>query len=194
MDSIKYLEPAEMLRVLAVAKAKSPRDFCLVLFAFRFGLRSQELANLTLDSVSDGYCDVQRLKGSEHTRQQITDDPNPLLNCKRALAAWLRVRGDADGSCFLFTSRNGGGLKRRAIFDIFEDAAIHAQIERGRRNIHICKHSLAVNLRKGGAPVDIVRSALGHKDPGTTIRFYYHTTQEETTAAISKTFNKVFSC
>ena len=192
MDSIKYLEPAEMLRVLATAQKKSARDFCLVLFAFRFGLRSQELSNLTLADVADGVLDCRRLKGSEHTRQQITSDPNPLLDCKRALSAWLRVRGDADGSVFLFTSRNGGGLKRQAIFDIFEAAAIHAGIERGRRNIHICKHSLAVNLRKGGAPVDIVRAALGHKDPGTTIRFYYHTTQEETTTAITETFGKVF--
>src|SRR5271167_83334 len=159
MDSIKYLKPDEMLAVLAAAQKKSARDFCLCLFAFRFGLRSQELSNMTLEHVTDGILDCRRLKGSEHTRQAITSDSNPLLNCKRALAAWLRIRGEADGSVFLFTSRQGGGLKRRAIFNIFEDAALEAGIERGRRNIHICKHSLAVNLRKGGAPVDIVRAA-----------------------------------
>src|SRR6266481_1151964 len=137
---LKYLELSEMTNVLAKAKEKSVRDWCLCLFAFRFGLRASELSALKLEDVQDGFCDVRRLKGSEHTRQAVTSDANPLLDAKKALVAWLRVRGEADGSVFLFVSRNGGGLKRRAIYDIFEDAAMRAGIERGRRNIHIAKH------------------------------------------------------
>lgn len=190
MDNIKHLELSEMLNVLTAAKAKSQRDFCIVLFAFRFGLRSQELALLKLDDVSDGFCDVKRLKGSLHTRQAITSDANPLLNVEAALADWLRLREDS-GSVFLFTSRLGGGMTRRAIFNIFEDAAFHAGIEPGRRNVHICKHSLAVNLRKRGVTVDIVQRALGHKDPATTLRYYYHTSQDEATKAIQNAFAKL---
>jgi integrase/recombinase XerD len=188
MDSIKYLELNEMLNVLAEAKKVSARNHCLVLFAFRFGLRATELSLLKVSDVAHGVCDVQRLKGSEHTVQAITADQNPLLDTKAALSAWLRVRGDADGSVFLFTSRNGGGLKRRAIYDLFEDAALRAGIEVGRRNIHICKHSLCVFLKRAGCPVDIVAKAAGHKDPTTTIKYYFHTTQTETTAAIQNAF------
>jgi integrase/recombinase XerD len=191
MDSIKYLELNEMLNVLAKAKEKSVRDHCLILWAFRFGLRATELSLLKVSDVVNGFCDVRRLKGSEHTVQAITSDPEPLLDAKAALSAWRRVRGDADGSVFLFTSRSGSGLKRRAIYDVFEDAAFRAGIEAGRRNIHICKHSLAVNLRKRGVPVDIVQRALGHKDPGTTLKFYYHTTQDEATTAIQNAFATV---
>jgi len=122
---IKYLELNEMLAVLQEAKKVSARNWAIVLFAFRFGLRASELAGLTLESVAGGYCDVQRLKGSEHTRQQITSDPNPLLDVKAALAAWMREREDS-GSMFLFTSRLGSGMTRRAIYNIFEDAAFHA--------------------------------------------------------------------
>src|SRR6266436_4908766 len=193
MESIAYLKPSEMLGVLATAKKKSVRDWCLCLFAFRFGLRASELSLLKVSDVQDGFCDVRRLKGSEHTRQAITSDANPLLDAKKALAACLRIRGEGDGSIFLFVSRNGGGLKRRAIYDIFEDAAINAGIERGRRNIHICKHSLAVNLRKAGAPVDVVQKALGHAQPSTTIRYYYHTTQAETTVVINDALAKMFA-
>jgi site-specific recombinase XerD len=187
MNDIKYLELNEMLAVLSEAKKTSVRNWAICLCAFRFGLRASELSKLTLESVAGAYLDVQRLKGSEHTRQAITSDPNPLLDFKAALAAWLREREDT-GSVFLFTSRLGSGMTRRAMYDVFEDAAFRAGIDAGRRNIHICKHSLAVNLRKRGVPVDVVQKALGHARPETTIKFYYHTSQDETTAAISKAF------
>jgi integrase len=187
MDTIKFLELNEMLAVLAEAKKTSTRNWAISLFAFRFGLRASELSKLTLDSVADGFLDVQRLKGSERTRQAITSDANPLLDAKAALAAWLREREDT-GSVFLFTSRLGTGMTRRALYNVFEDAAFRAGIDAGRRNIHIAKHSLAVNLRKRGVPVDIVQKALGHARPETTIKFYYHTSQDETTAAIGKAF------
>jgi integrase/recombinase XerD len=187
MDSIKYLELTEMVNVLAKAKEKSVRDWCLVLFAFRFGLRASELSTLKLSDVADGFCDVRRLKGSLHTRQAIVADANPLFNVQAALADYLQTRPDS-GSVFLFTSRLGSGMTRRAIYNVFEDAAFRAGIEAGRRNIHICKHSLAVNLRKRGVSVDIVQRALGHADPGTTLKFYYHTSQDETTRAIQNAF------
>jgi integrase/recombinase XerD len=187
IDNIKYLELNEMLNVLAEASKKSVRDHCLILFAFRFGLRASELSALKVEDVTDGFCDVKRLKGSEHTRQAITSDPNPLLDTKAVLAAYLRSR-ETETSIFLFTSRLGSGMTRRAIYNIFEDAAYRAGIDAGRRNIHICKHSLAVNLRKRGVSVDIVQRALGHADPGTTLRYYYHTSQDEATQAIQQAF------
>jgi len=187
MDTIKYLEMNELLDVLTQARKKSVRDHAVALFAFRFGLRASELSTLKLEDVQGGYCDVQRLKGSEHTRQAITSDSNPLLDVKAVLAEYLKTRQDS-GSMFLFTSRLGSGMTRRAIYNVFEDAAFHAGIEAGRRNIHICKHSLAVNLRKRGVPVDIVQRALGHARPETTIKFYYHTSQDEATTAIQNAF------
>jgi integrase/recombinase XerD len=187
MDTIKYLELNEMLAVLAEAKKTSVRNWAICLVAFRYGLRASELSTLRLTDVEGGFVDVQRLKGSERTRQAITSDPNSLLDVKAALASWLREREDS-GSIFLFTSRLGSGMTRRAMYNVFEDAAFRAGIDAGRRNIHICKHSLAVNLRKRGVPVDVVQKALGHARPETTIKFYYHTSQDEATAAISKAF------
>lgn len=186
----KYLELHEMLALLAESKKTSARNWCLCLFAFRFGLRATELSQIKMTDVADGYCDVQRLKGSLHTRQKITADQNPLLDVQAALTACLREREDT-GSLFLFTSRLGSGMTRRAIYNIFEDAAFRAGIDPDRRNIHIAKHSLAVNLRKRGVPVDIVQQALGHARPETTIKFYYHTSQDEATRAIQNAFSTV---
>src|SRR5437764_4143446 len=94
MNTVKYLELSEMLAVLSEAKKKSARDHAVALFAFRFGLRASELSKLRLIDVEGGYCDVQRLKGSERTRQQITSDPNPLLDARAVLATWMRERED----------------------------------------------------------------------------------------------------
>ena len=89
---------------------------------------------------------------------------------------------------FLFTSRLGSGLKRRAIYDIFEDAAFHAGIEAGRRNIHIAKHTLGVTLRKAGVDLATIAKALGHRDPATTIKFYQHVDRNEVKAAVTSAF------
>jgi type 1 fimbriae regulatory protein FimE len=189
---MSYWTPQELLAVLAEAKRKSVRNHCLILLAYRHGLRRAEIQNLTLADVRDGQVDVRRLKGSLHTVQPLYSDTNPLLDEKRALAAWLRERGDADGSCFLFTSRNGGGIKARAIFDIFEDAAFAAGLPAGRRNPHQAKHALASHLIRNGANVAYVQQALGHKDPKATLS-YTHITQREAADVVTSVLGNVFA-
>lgn len=185
----KYLTHAEMLKVLAVAKRVSVRNWVICLFAYRFGLRSQELASLTVDHVKAGFLALQRLKGSEFTSDEITSDPNPLLDVRAALAAWMMERERKhETSVFLFVSRLGCGMTRRAIFNVFEDAAAHAGIEAGRRNIHIAKHSLGVTLRKAGVDLATIAKTLGHKDPATTIRYYQHVDRDEVRAAVAGAF------
>src|SRR5258708_17092010 len=102
---MSYWTPQELLAVLTEAKRKSVRNHCLILLAYRHGLRRHEIQNLTLADVQNGELDARRLKGSLHTVQPLYSDTNPLLDENKALASWLRERGDADGSCFLFTSR-----------------------------------------------------------------------------------------
>jgi site-specific recombinase XerD len=192
MATPKYLNMNEMLAVLTEAKKASTRNWCLCLFAFRFGLRCQELASLTLDSVKDDVLDVQRLKGSEHTVDEITSDPNPLLDARAALSAWMRERTRVgETSIFLFVSRLGSGMTPKAVYNIFEDAAYRAGIDRERRNIHIAKHSLGVCLRKAGVDLATIAKTLGHKDPATTIRYYQHVDRDEVKMAVASAFAKL---
>ena len=188
----EYLKPNELLSVLAEAKKKGPREHCMFLMAYRHGLRATEISQLTVDDVRGGKVDVRRLKGSLHTVQPLYSDTNPLLDEKRALAAWLKARGDADGSVFLFVSRQGSCLKRRQIFNLFEDVAFRAGIEHGRRNPHILKHSFCSHLIRAGASVAYVQQAAGHKDPKATLS-YTHINQEEAAAVVSSTLGSVFA-
>jgi hypothetical protein len=64
---------------------------------------------LTVEDVRNGKISCRRGKKSEHTVEELREHSNPLLNEKAVLAAWLRQRGDADGSIILFTSRLGSG-------------------------------------------------------------------------------------
>ncbi len=188
----KYLTLTEMLTVLSEAKKTSIRNWCICLFAFRFGLRCQELASLTLENVANGVLDVQRLKGSEHTVDEITPDANELLDARAALSAWMRERTrEGETSCFLFVSRLGSGMSPRAVYNIFEDAAYRAGIDANRRNIHIAKHSLGVTLRKAGVDLATIAKALGHKDPATTIRYYQHVNRDEVKVAVTGAFARL---
>jgi integrase len=164
---MKYWQATELIRVLEAAKKQSARNHLLILLAYKHGLRSSEVAGLKLSDVAHGHCDVHRLKGSDHTNQPLESHDNPLLDEKRALAAYLRERPETP-SVFLFVSefgpRCGSGLSRRSVQNIFEDAAAAASIEPGRRNPHCAKHTLGTLLYKGGADILVIKKLLGHKD------------------------------
>ena len=146
-----YLNAQQMLSILQVARDEyGSREHAMFLLAFRHGLRATEIANITLADVRNGQIDVRRLKDSLHTVQPLQSHPNPLLDEPTVLAAWLDARGDADGSVFLFTSRQGSALSRRQIYRLFEAIAICAGIPAGLRNPHQCKHALASLLIRSG--------------------------------------------
>src|SRR5579863_2090272 len=132
----QYLSTSELLTVLAEAKRQGPRAHCLILMTYMHAMRVSEVATLTLDDVHGGSVDIRRVKGSLHTVQPLQSHPNPLLDEPRVLAAWLEARGEADGSRFLFTSRQGSGISTRQVENIFEAVASRSGIDSRRRHIH----------------------------------------------------------
>jgi type 1 fimbriae regulatory protein FimB len=189
---MRYWQPEELLRILEQARKQSARNHLMVLLAYKHGLRASELARLTLDDVRHGRLDCQRLKGSLHTNRPLESDPNPLLDEKRALATWLKERGDADGSIFLFTSRLGSGMTRRAVYDVFEHATTYANIDRDRRGPHTAKHTLGALAYRAGVDVVALQQLLGHRDPKSTLR-YTHLTQDEAHVKAKAALSAVFA-
>jgi type 1 fimbriae regulatory protein FimB len=193
---MEYLQPNELLRVLAEAKRNSARNHCMFLLGFMHGLRTSEIAQLTLDDVRNGEIDICRLKDSLHTVQPLQSHTNPLLDEPAVLKAWLDERGDGDGSTFLFTSRQGSALSRRQIHSIFEDICVRAglggEADRKRRHPHILKHSLASSLIRNGVSLAHVQQALGHKHISSTVR-YTHISQAEASEKVSGVMGAVFA-
>jgi site-specific recombinase XerD len=191
--SSDYLNAEQVLSILQVAKTEyGTREHAMFLLACMHGLRSSEIALLTVADVENGRIDIRRLKNSIHTVQPLQTHTNPLLDEPTVLAAWLAERGDGDGSVFLFTSRQGSAMSRRQVYRLFEAIAIRAGIPRGLRNPHQCKHFLASMLIRNGVSLAHVQQALGHKHISSTVR-YTHISQSEASAKVSGVMSVVYA-
>src|SRR5215469_9260749 len=162
-----FLTPEELLRLLRAAQART-RDWCMILVAYRHGLRTSEVCSLKLSDVRNGYISVQRGKGSLRTRQRLYQEHSePLLDEVEALQAWLALRPD-DGSGFLFTSQKGGGLHRTQFFRMFQAAAKKARLPTRKQHPRILKYSLAAHLLIRKADLSLIGRLLGHRSANST--------------------------
>jgi type 1 fimbriae regulatory protein FimB len=180
-----YLSPDELLAVLKVARARSIRDWAMVLLAYRHGLRASEVCNLRLADVDlRSQCiAVRRLKGSLHTVQPLYAHRGmPLLDELVALRAWLRERRP-DGSDFLFVSQKGGRLHRSAFFRAFQAIAEDAGLPTEKRHPHVLKHSLASHLVAGNVNLALIKQCLGHRAISSTMEYVGTTDAQAAEAA-----------
>jgi type 1 fimbriae regulatory protein FimB len=169
---MEHLTEKELLAVLKVAKEQSIRDWCMILTAYKHGLRASETAALTLDDLKDGCLDIRRKKGSLHTVQPLFPHKGePLLDEVKAIRAWLRVRPD-DGSKALFVSQKGGAMTREHVHRLFKTVCERAGIPKQKRFVHILKHSRATHL-VGSMDVALLRQLMGHKNIQNTM-IYAH--------------------
>ena len=179
------LTPDELLAVLKAARSRSARDWAMILFGYRHGLRASEVCSLKLADV-DPKADsisIRRLKGSLHTVQPLyRHKGQPLLDEVTALRAWQRER-KADGSDFLFTSQKGGRLHRSQFFRVFQSCAEAADIPAQKRHPHALKHSLATHLIAGNVNLALVKQCLGHKAIGSTMKYVAVSDTQATQAA-----------
>ncbi len=97
--SQSYLTPDEVMAVPKAAKERCGRDWAMVLFAYRHGMRASEVGNVRLDDIDLKHqaITVRRLKGALDTVQPLYPHRSlPLLDELAALRAYLRDR-DPDG-------------------------------------------------------------------------------------------------
>ena len=188
-----YLTPAELLAVLKIARAKSTRDWCMILVAYRHGLRASEVCGLKLADLDlrTGSITLRRLKGSMHQTQPLySHRGQPLLDETAALRAWLRDRVE-DGSGFLFLSQKGGAMHRSSFFSLFCAIATAAGLPEGKRNPHVLKHSLASHLVAGNVNPVLIKQCLGHRSIGSTMQ-YVHANDSQAAAACSAALMGLF--
>ena len=179
------LTPDELLGVLRVARTSSARDWCMILLAYRHGMRASEVCDLKLADVDTkgSSISVRRLKGSLHTVQPLyRHKGQPLLDEVTALRAWMRER-QPDGSDYLFLSQKGGRLHRSQFFRVFRACAEDAGLPPRKRHPHALKHSLASHLVAGNVNLALVRQCLGHKSIGSTMKYVAVSDTQATEAA-----------
>src|SRR5580698_5834252 len=102
---MKSLESQELIALLKAAKARSNRDWAMLLVAYRHGMRASEVTALKLSDVDikSQSLTFQRVKGSLRSTQTIERlRGQPLLDERAAIRLWLSERDD--DSDYFFTS------------------------------------------------------------------------------------------
>lgn len=184
--ALEYLTHKELRKVLAVAANYGKREACMFTLAYGHALRASEIANLTMDDVRGGKIVCRRGKKSQHTLEALR--PHEI----DALCAWLKERGDGDGSCFLFTSRQGSRMSRQQVYNLFRKVAELSGLEAGRVNPHILKHSYASHMIRAGVDLAHVQVAMGHTHISSTVR-YTHISVPEAQVKSNDVIAQVFA-
>lgn len=155
----------QIVEVLARAKASSERDWVLLLVSFWHGLRASEAVNLTPANFKGGRLVIQRLKGSEKTKQRLVENADPLLNERAAVEALLERHkklhaGNGDGQR-LFE------ISRFAFYRLMQRYGRAAGLPSDLCHPHVLKHSIAKQTIHV-AGIENVRAYLGHKSIAST--------------------------
>ena len=170
---MEHLTTDELLIILRVARAHSPRDWAMILLAYRHGLRASEVCALRMTDINlkESSLSIRRLKGSLHSVQPLyRHRGQPLLDEVKALRSWLHER-QPDGSDFLFVSQKGGRLHRSQFFRVFRGYAVVACLPPTKRHPHVLKHSLATHLVASNVNLALVGHCLGHRAIGSTMKY-----------------------
>jgi type 1 fimbriae regulatory protein FimB len=169
----EYLTDAEMAVLLKAATQgrHGVRDHCLVLLAWRHGLRVSELVGLTLVDVdlTARQIQVRRLKGSTSTHHDLLPDE------VKAVKAWLKLRGRPVGLSPLafFLTERGEPFTRYGINYLLKAIGSRAGFPFPCYP-HMLRHSCGFHLGEEGRDAFRVAGYLGHKNVHNSQR-YVHT-------------------
>jgi integrase len=170
---VQALSNEELLAVLRHARAKSERDWLMILVGYWHGLRASEVVGLTPDNFHDGKITVQRLKGSRKTTHPLREHADPLLNERQALF---------DLVAKLLPNQKLFPIGRVQFFRLFRKHATAAGVEKHKRHPHVLKHTIGSQLAEK-IPLNKVQRYLGHESLGST-GIYTEVTDEQASAAV----------
>ena len=170
----KYLTEQELTRFLKAID--SPRDLAIFTISYWRGLRASEPGQLRLSDWdrSEDRLFVHRGKGSESGAYLLSPAE------RRALKGWFRIRGAAPGP--LFPSREGGGISRQMVFELYRKYARKAGLPAALQHPHSLKHAIGTHLT-GRMDVMAVKDWLGHKDIRSTLVYAKFRSRERDRAA-----------
>jgi site-specific recombinase XerD len=183
---MKYLSMDELKTLLRSLPEDKPWQRTMFLVAFWHGLRISELVGreaggrgeygLKGKDIQHGYVDVSRLKKSLHTVQKYATHDDPELDESIPLRALAAQVGHNDP---VFP------ISVRGVQDLMKRVSKRSGLNWYKMHPHILKHTLAMQLIKGGLGIETVRANLGHKSLSST-GFYLHISQDDAMDAAVK--------
>ncbi len=167
------LKKGEIRRLFAVFSgdfsARALRDHAILAMMLLAGLRRAEVVGVAVADYLPrrGRLIIQQGKGN---RQR-----DLVLNAKtrKAVMAWLKVRGREKGALFCPVARGGTVqdryLSTQAIYQIVKQRAVEAGI--GECTPHDLRRTFVTRLLEEGIDINTARQLAGHQDVSTTVRY-----------------------
>ena len=173
MSKRRYLTGKEVQAMMQAVcyGATGARDYCLILLAYRHGMRISELLDLHYQDLdlNEGRINIRRLKNGFSTVHPLRFDE------REAVERWTQERANwkgADRTDAIFISRRGSRLSRQQAYRIIRDAGIEAGTVT-QTHPHMLRHSFATHLLDNGADIRNVQELLGHESISAT-QIYTH--------------------
>jgi integrase/recombinase XerD len=158
------------------------RNTCLLELLYATGMRVSELVELPV-SAARGDPAMLLVRGKGDKERMVPLSPP----ARAALAAWLRVRDEAEEagrarglapSRHLFPSKGSTGhLTRHRFYLLVKALAAEAGIDPDKVTPHTLRHAFATHLLANGADLRVIQTLLGHADVSTT-EIYTHVLHE----------------
>jgi type 1 fimbriae regulatory protein FimE len=149
--------------------ATGERDYCLILLAFRHGMRISELLDLHYHDLDlhEGRVNVRRLKNGFSTIHPLRFDE------REAIERWSQVRAGwkaAAKTDALFISRRGTPLSRQQAYRIIRSAGEKAGTVT-QTHPHMLRHACGYELAERGTDTRLIQDYLGHRNIRHTVRY-----------------------
>lgn len=163
----EHLTPAEVRALLRAALRRGrygQRDACLILLAYRHGLRVSEVVSLRWDQVDlrAGHLHVRRSKNGVPSTHPLQGDE---LRALRQLA-----REWPDNGGFVFVSERGGPVSadgvRKMVTRTGQEAALPFPV-----HPHMLRHACGFKLANDGHDTRALQLWLGHRNIQHTVRY-----------------------
>lgn len=171
MNRRRFLTAKEVQAMMQAARQgpTGERDYCLILLAFRHGMRISELLDLhyrDLD-LNEGRINVRRLKNGFSTIHPLRFDE------LEAIARWTQVRAGwkaAQKTNAIFISRRGTQLSRQQAYRIIRSAGEEAGTST-HTHPHMLRHACGYELAERGTDTRLIQDYLGHRNIRHTVRY-----------------------
>ncbi len=170
MTSIPRAIAADQVRQLLISIDQSTavgrRDYAILLLLARLGLRSGEVASLTLDDI-DWNVGRLRVHGKSGQRNDL---PLPA-EVGKAIARYLRRGRPSSASRRVFLRAKApirGFIGASGVGSIVRHSLKRAGIQAPTTGAHQFRHGLATEMLAHGASLGEIGDLLGHRHPQTT--------------------------
>lgn len=171
MNRRRFLTAKEVQAMMQAARrgATGEQDYCLILLAFRHGMRISELLDLHYHDLDlrEGRVNVRRLKNGFSTIHPLRFDE------REAIERWSQVRAGwkaAAKTDALFISRRGTPLSRQQAYRIIRSAGEKAGTVT-QTHPHMLRHACGYELAERGTDTRLIQDYLGHRNIRHTVRY-----------------------